>query len=230
VRRLPRGARLVSRVLGGLLVLAGCSRLPSYARPQGALMDPSSVEGEDLIEYRTLTRADFKGDKPVGEAAQHMDAMGAQTYAIVRPDPNLKIWITGTQKPNGSTHYVGKITEQLHFRAEMDRLRSWWNPNLKEVPEEYVLEHEQTHFAIAEAEAQKLNAQAAELTASMHASGDSQEEVRDAIQKKLDSVIRGALDDLMDRNGKFDEDTSARYDPKKQSEWFRRVTAELAAK
>jgi len=213
-----------------LLLLFGCSRLPSYARPQGSLMDPSSVDGEDLVEYRTLTRADFLGDKPVGEAAEHMDAMGAQTYAIVRPDPNLKIWITGTQQPNGATHYSGKITELLHFRAEMDRKRSWWNPNLKEIPEAYVLQHEQTHFAIAAAEARKLNAQAEELTASMRATGDSQEEVRDVIQKKLDDVIRGALSDLMDRNGKFDEDTSARYDPKKQSEWFRRVTAELEKK
>ena len=221
-------------VLPGALVLVpplfACSRLPSYARPQGALMDPSAVDGEELIEYRALTREDFKGKKPVGEAAEHMDAMGAQTYAIVRPDPTLKIWITGTQQPNGATHYEGKITEVLHFRAEMDRLRSWWNPNLKEVPEAYVLQHEQTHFAIAAAEARKLNAQAAELTARMHARGGSQEEVRDAIQKKLDDVIRGALDDLMDRNGKFDEDTSARYDPKKQGEWFRRVTAELGEK
>jgi hypothetical protein len=207
--------------------LGGCSRLPSYARPQGALMDPSAVDGEDLIEYRMLTREDFQGEKPVGEAAQHMDAMGAQTYAIVRPDPQLKIWITGTQQPNGSMHYSGKITELLHFRAEMDRKRSWWNPTLKDVPESYVLEHEQTHFAIAAAEAHKLNLRAAELTAEMHATGDSQEEVRDAIQKKLDDVIRGALEDLMEQNGKFDEDTSARYEPKKQRAWFLRVSAEI---
>jgi hypothetical protein len=158
-----------------------------------------------------------------------MDAMGAQTYAIVRPDPNLKIWITGTQQPNGDVHYEGRIQEQLHFRAQMNRLRSWWNPTLEGVPESYVLEHEQIHFAIAEAEARKLNAQAAELTARMHAKGDSQEAVRDAIQKKLDDVIRGALDDLMERNGKFDEDTSARYDPKKQREWMKRLTSELEA-
>jgi hypothetical protein len=191
-------------------------------------MDPSSEHDQDLIEYRTLTRSDFKGGKPVGEAAQHMDAMGAQTYAIVRPDPNLKIWITGTEQPNGRVHYEGRITERLHFRAQMDRLRSWWNPTLKDVPEAYVLQHEQIHFAIAEAEARKLNARAEAMTASMHASGDSQDEVRDAIQKQLDDVIRGALADLIRRNGDFDEDTSARYNPKRQNEWFRRLTAELA--
>jgi hypothetical protein len=215
------------RAFVALVALTACARLPSYARPQGALMDPSAVDGADLIVYRTLTRNDFKGEKPVGEAAQHMDAMGAQTYAIVRPDPNLKIWVTGTTEPNGATHYEGKIQETLHFRAEMDRLRSWWNPSLGQVPEAYVLEHEQTHFAIAEAEAQKLNREASALTARMHATGDSQEAVRDAIQKKLDDVIRGALDDLLETNGKFDEDTSARYAPKKQAEWLRKVTAEL---
>jgi len=223
---------LKARFLVWLAIAASiaCSRLPSYARPQGALVDPSSEDDQDLIEYRALERGDFKGEKPQGEAAQHMDAMGAQTYAIVRPDPNLKIWITGTQQPSGDVHYEGRIQEQLHFRAQMNRLRSWWNPTLEGVPESYVLEHEQIHFAIAEAEARKLNAQAAELTARMHATGDSQEAVRDAIQKKLDDVIRGALDDLMDRNGKFDEDTSARYDPKKQREWLKRLTAELESK
>jgi hypothetical protein len=112
----------------------------------------------------------------------------------------------------------------------MDRRRSWWNPTLKDVPEAYVLQHEQIHFAIAAAQAQKLNLRAAEITASMHATGDSQEEVRDAIQKKLDDVIRGALAELLARNGAFDEDTSARYDPKKQSEWFRRVSREIGEK
>jgi hypothetical protein len=193
-------------------------------------MDASSVEGEDLIAYRQLTRADFQGTAPVGEAAAHADAMGAQTYAIVRADPNLRISITGTEQANGRMLYSGRIDKRLHFRAEMDRRRSWWNPHLKDVPEAYVLQHEQTHFAIAAAEAHELNEKAAELTAEMHATGDSQEAVRAAIQKKLDDVIRDALADLIDENGKFDEDTSARYEPKKQSEWFRKVTARLYGK
>jgi hypothetical protein len=223
---------LKRRALAAFLfaLAAGCSRLPSYARPQGSLMDASSVEGEDLIAYRKLTRADFRGAAPVGEAAAHADAMGAQTYAIVRAEPNLRISIVGTEQPNGRMLYSGKLDKLLHFRAEMDRRRSWWNPNLKDVPEAYVLQHEQTHFAIAAAEAHELNQNAAELTAEMHATGPSPAAVRTAIQNKLDDVIRAALGRLIDENGRFDEDTSARYEPKKQTEWLRKVTAELSGK
>jgi hypothetical protein len=210
-----------------LAALAACSRLPSYGRPQGELMNPGTLDGEDLIEYRALTPGDFRGEKPVGEAAQHIDAMGAQTYAILRPDANVRILITGRSEPDGDMRYSGKLGSVLHYRAQMDRKRSWWNPNLKEVPEAYVLQHEQIHFAIAAIEAQNLNATSAALTAEMQAEGDSQEEVRRAIQAKLDEVMREALDRLIERNGKFDEDTSARYVPKKQDEWWRRVEAEL---
>ena len=218
---------LRSVVCTALLAALACSRLPSYARPEGALVEPGTVDDSDLIPYRKLTRADFKGKRPSGEAADHVDAMGAQTYAIVRPNSSLRIEIEGTPKSNGKLQYSGKVSELLHFRAEMDRRKSWWNPNLKEVPEAYVLEHEQIHFAIVEVKARELNAKAAELTASMHATGDSEEQVRDRIVKKLDAVIQDALDDLLAENRRFDEDTSGRYEPKKQDDWYRRVTAEL---
>ncbi len=214
----------------GALAFGCASHVPAYARPEGELMDPSSLKGEDLIPYRTLTRADFRGKAPSGAAAAHADAMGAQTHAVIRADSNLEIVITGTEKPNGRVAYSGKLEHPLHFRAEMDRQRSWWNPQLKDVPPAYVLQHEQTHFAIAAAEAHKLNRRSPELTARMHATGGSQSAVRDEIEKKLNDVIRDAFEDVMDENGKFDEDTSGRYEPKKQSEWFRKVTAELSEK
>jgi hypothetical protein len=217
------------RFVVGLALAAAlaCSRLPSYARPEGALVDAESVDDSDLIPYRKLTRADFKGERPTGEAADHVDAMGAQTYAIVRPNSSLRIELEETQKSNGKVEYAGKVVELLHFRAEMDRRKSWWNPNLKEVPEAYVLQHEQIHFAIVEVEARELNAKAPEITARMHATGSSQEEVRDRIVKKLDAVIEDALSDLLAENRRFDEDTSARYAPEKQNEWYQRVTAKL---
>lgn len=209
--------------------LAACSRLPSYARPQGSLMDPGTFDGADLIEYRALTPGDFRSEKPDGDAAQHMDAMGATTFAILRPDPSVRILVTETQEAKSDKRYRGKLDSRLHFRAQMDRKRSWWNPNLKEIPLEYVLQHEQIHFALAAIEAKQLNASSGAFAASVHAEGDSPDAVKSAIEAKISDLIRGALDRLIERNGKFDEDTSARYAPKKQADWWRRVQAELGA-
>lgn len=210
--------------------LAACSRLPSYARPQGSIMQSGTYDGADLIEYRTLTPDDFRSEKPDGVAAQHMDAMGATTFAILRPDPSVRILVTETHEPNGDKRYGGKLDSKLHFRAQMDRNRSWWNPNLKDMPLEYVLQHEQIHFALAAIEAKELNASSGAFTARTHAEGDSPAEVKGAIEAQINDLIRDALDRLIERNGKFDEDTSARYNPKKQAEWWHRVQAELAAR
>ena len=38
----------------------------------------------------------------------------------------------------------------LRFRAQMDRKCSWWNPKDLGFPQEYILEHEQIHFALCE--------------------------------------------------------------------------------
>jgi hypothetical protein len=208
---------------------AACSRLPSYARPQGSLLQPGSFDDSDLIEYRTLTREDFRGEKPDGDAAEHMDAMGATTFAILRSDPSVRILVTEEPDAKADQRFRGRLDSRLHFRAQMDRKRSWWNPNLKEVPFEYVLQHEQIHFALAAIEAKTLNASSDALTKSVHAEGDSAEKVKSDIDEKLSAVIRGALSRLVDRNANFDEDTSARYSPKKQAEWWRRVQAELGA-
>jgi len=210
--------------------LLACSRVPAFAQPEGGLMDPSALKGGDFIDYRKLTRADFRGKAPSGAAAEHADAIGAQTHAILRADSNLDVWIDGAAQPSGRVVYSGKLAHRLHFRAEMDRRRSWWNPRLDGIPPAYVLEHEQIHFAIAAAEAHKLNQEAPELTERMHAAADSQEGVRDAIQKQLNDVIRGAFDEVMAENRDFDEDTSGRFEPKKQAEWLRKVTAELSEK
>ena len=209
--------------------LAACSRLPSYARAQGSVMDAAALEGADLIEYRALTREDFRGEKPDGEAAQHMDAMGATTFAILRPDPSVRFLITETPEAKSNKRYRGKLDSRLHFRAQMDRNRSWWNPKLKEMPLEYVLQHEQIHFALAAIEAKQLNASSGAFTASVHAEGDSPDAVKSALDAQISDLIRGALDRLIEQNGKFDEDTSARYAPKRQADWWRRVQAELGA-
>jgi hypothetical protein len=110
----------------------------------------------------------------------------------------------------------------------MNRDCSWWNAESSNLPEEYVLQHEQIHFALTELEARKLNAKAGELAASFVARGGSEDEVQAEFQKKVNGVLEEALERLLERNRKFDEDTSAKYAPKVQQRWFDEVKRDLA--
>jgi hypothetical protein len=123
--------------------------------------DEEAASG-DLIEYRTLTRADFQGPAPTGSAAQHVDKIGALTHALIKHDPGVGFAGKQITSPNGDQRVEGKV-QNLRFRAWMDRSRSWWNPKPGMAPESYVLEHEQIHFAIVEIEARKMNAEGAAL-------------------------------------------------------------------
>ena len=51
--------------------------------------------------------------------------------------------------------YVGTIS-QLKFKTVFVPECSWWNPNLAKNGENYVLQHDQIHFALTELAARKL--------------------------------------------------------------------------
>ena len=190
------------------------------------MLSESEFQGGDLIRYRTLTRDDFRGPAPTGPAADHVDKVGAQTFALVKHDPG--VGFAGKQTTEkGDKHIVGKI-QNLHFRAWMDRSRSWWNPKPSNTPESYVLQHEQIHFALVELEAVTMNGEGAELMEQTFES-DDEEELQAEIKKAINAVVREGLERLLETNRDFDEETSARYDPKQQNAWWQRVQRELAA-
>jgi hypothetical protein len=90
-----------------------------------------------------------------------------------------------------------------------------------------VLQHEQIHFAIVEAEARRLNARAPQIMQSFRASGSSSEEVQAAFQAELDRLVEKAMNNLLERNSDFDEDTSGKFDPAAQQRWYDTLDAEL---
>jgi hypothetical protein len=210
----------------GALVACGGSRLPSYGAPQGELMSEGELQGADLIPYRTLTRADFRGSAPTGPASEHTDHVGAQTFALVKHDPGVNFAGRELREPNGESHVRGKI-QNLNFRAWMDRSRSWWNPKPSAAPEGYVLQHEQIHFAMVEVEAGAMNREGAALMRRTFEGDDSKEVQRD-VDAAIHEIVEGGMTHLLERSRDFDEDTSARYDPAKQNEWHARVERELA--
>jgi len=213
-----------------MAVLVGCggSSLPSYGVPQGNVMSEAEAGDGDLISYRTLTRADFQGKAPTGPAEKHADKVGAQTFALVKHDPGVGFEGKERQLANGDREIRGKI-KRLFFRAWMDRSRSWWNPKPGQAPDSYVLQHEQIHFALVEIEAGKMNVEGRSLMQRTFEAESSQEMQKD-IEEAINEIVKEGMDRLLERSLEFDEDTSGRYEPVKQNEWYQRVQRELGAK
>jgi hypothetical protein len=68
-----------------LLTLFGCGTtgLPDYAAPTVAVVKNTELDLSDVISYRRLTRADFKGSEP----PTHFDErMAAVTCVYTRPE------------------------------------------------------------------------------------------------------------------------------------------------
>jgi len=204
--------------------LLACSRLPDYAEPKGELRASGSVDLSDATFYRALTRADFRASEPPAQAVGHEDKLGAATCAVMAAAPGAKFATRPIPAGDGAFEYEA-TPAGLHYRAQMNRACSWWNPRDIGLPEDYVLEHEQIHFALVEIEARRLNAT---IAGGKPARADTPQAALEAAQARLDGQMRDALDALLARNTEFDEDTSVSYEPEAQKRWLARVQAELA--
>jgi len=210
------------------IIFLAWAQLPEFAAPKGGVVEPGTVDLSDVITYRTLTRADFKGTNPPPWFAAVADRVGAATcaYVLTTPDTNMKV--DAVRSPGGETVYRA-VPQNLAFIARMDRNCSWWNDAQERVPAEYVLEHEQIHFALFEIEARRMNAESEEIKAKLHAEAPSIEAAAAIAQRKLEEQIALRLDVVLARNRAFDEDTSMGHEPEKQKRWWDRVQSELAA-
>jgi hypothetical protein len=201
--------------------------LPEYAAPKGRILDSDSVDLSDVIPYRTLVMADFKGTRPPPEFASHVETLGAATCAYILTSPDTQVMTQPVRAPGGKVRYEAWL-EGLRFHAQMDRKCSWWNPKNVGVPAEYVLEHEQIHFALFELETRRLNASATELEADLRVRADSPEAAVRVIEQRLTERIEGRMKDILARSRHFDEDTSMGHAPERQRRWWDLVQSELA--
>ncbi len=206
----------------------GCSTLPEYAAPKGGVVEAGKLDSTDVIGYRQLTRADFRGTQAPPEFAKVAERVGAATCGQVRTTPDTEFYIKWRQESPDSARYHWVEVKRLSFVALMDRRCSWWNDRAASRAPAYVLEHEQIHFALYELGARKLNAAAGQLKRDMMVSGSSQQEVEARAQRALNDALVRATEELLERNRDFDEDTSLGYRPDRQRAWLKRVQAELA--
>jgi len=132
-----------------------------------------------------------------------------------------------TRTPSGKILYTA-TAHRLRFHAQMDRNCSWWNPTSVGFSDTYLLQHEQIHFALFELEARALNASAPAISARLNATSDDPEKAAAVARHQLEGQLQTALDDVLARSRKFDEDTSMGHYPEKQQQWWERVSSELS--
>jgi hypothetical protein len=209
------------------MTIAACSTLPEYAAPKGMLVDPATADVSDVIPYQQLTRADFKGTHPPAAFAPHADTMFAATCAYLVTTPDTKVAIQPMQSPDGTIVYHA-TADHIRFQAQMDRNCSWWSPRDSGVPDAYILEHEQIHFALFELEVRRLNASIEEIKSRIDATAASPEEATQLAQQDLENEIQGRIEAILARSRKFDEETSFGYKPDRQKKWWRLVQSELS--
>ncbi len=220
----------MKRRLYALVTLAvlGCSTLPEYAAPKGGVVDAGKLDSSDVISYRQLTRADFRGTQAPTEFAAVAERVGAATCGQVRTTGDTVFLLNWRQETPQSEKQHWVEVKKLGFMALMDRRCSWWNEKRAARAPGYVLQHEQIHFALYELGARKLNASVATITRDMTNQGNSQEEVQAHAQRALNDALTKATEDLLERNRDFDQDTSLGYRPERQHDWLKKVTEELA--
>jgi len=202
------------------ILLLACVMLPEHARPHVEVVDPSELRAGDPVRYRKLAREDFLASAPPAAVAAHAARFGAFTCANVVPEGATRVRFDPGREPGT---WVGRL-ENTAFHAEMDRACSWWNPAPLPVPSEYVLEHEQIHFALTELHARRLGP----TLLAIRLPTSSQPEAAAELERRYEAELRATMDALVRESTAFDEDTSNGYEPARQSRWRARVEAELA--
>jgi hypothetical protein len=204
------------------LVLGGCTTgLPNYAAPKISVLSDEDLDMSDVITYRKLSRSDFKGTEP---PTQFDERMAAVTCVYTQPIVDKKaIDIQPATTPDG--HQAYDVTyNNLRYQALMNRNCSWWNPNNASKVEDYVLEHEQIHFALFEIAAREWS----ELPPlRLQVRADSSDIMKREMQAQFENLLQRRLRVLVDQNRKFDEETSLGHNPEKQRKWQELVRSKL---
>lgn len=207
-----------------LLALAACTRLPEYAQPRLTAGAPDQPQFRG-IAYRALTREDFQATAAPEHLSAHAGRVNAHSAIRIRPAQGSRLVVTQSDL-FGQSYYVGRI-EHLSFEAVLIPELSWWNPAVPPGARDYVLQHEQIHFALTEIAARRLTREAGARAASLMIVKPDPQAVRDELLRRIAEWSGEAMAAGLERHTRFDEDTSMFYSPRRQAWWAHEVEEEL---
>jgi hypothetical protein len=208
-----------------LLALAACAQLPEYARPRVVDFDNRQVSMDRAFTYRTLNVDDFQAESLPEDLESHAQNIAAHACCRLRTAKNARYKITRGYL-NQKIHYFGSI-EYVEFEAVMVPDCSWLNPKVDEKKLDYVLQHEQIHFALMELAARKLNRESKDEVKNFIAIQSTYGATRDEITARIKNMVRRANEQVLLEHTAFDEETSLFFEPETQQRWYERIEKQL---
>jgi hypothetical protein len=208
-----------------LMMLAGCAQLPEYARPHVVDIENRQVSLDQAFTYRALSVDDFQAPSLPENLVSHARNIAAHACCRIRTTNGTRYKITRGSL-NQQIHYFGSI-QSVAFEAVMIPDCSWINPKIDEDKLDYVLQHEQIHFALMELADRELNRTAKKEVKNFMAIQSTRKAARDEIATKIKDMVRAANEAVLRDHTAFDEDTSLYFDPESQQGWFERVEQQL---
>ncbi|HTZ38806.1 MAG TPA: hypothetical protein VMB77_01515 [Syntrophales bacterium] len=208
-----------------LALTFACARLPEYAQPR---IVQAHEQRETLVAgfpYRPLTQDDFRAASVSEQLKEHAERINAHSTIRIRVTADSSFRITSGDF-NGQSYFFGSIVH-LAFEAVMLPDRSWWNPNIPANRRDYVLQHEQIHFALTELAARQLTSDTHQWASDVLVIELTPQAVLVELSRQINDRINAAMQASLKRQAKFDEDTSMSYNPKWQNWWSWTVEEEL---
>lgn len=216
---------VIAGALISLLFLPSCAQLPDYARPQFYTHPETENAGASGFRYRNLTIEDFEAKSLPPDYQQYHTSINARSCLSVRPSRTTNAQIS-TVSYYGNLLYVGNFTD-VSFEALFIPSCSWWNQNVSQEKIDYVLQHEQIHFAISELTARKVTRELNIKMKDYTAVGGTHAEVKEELMKVLLDSAHEMLESDLEIHTDFDEDTSMFYDQDEQNQWFNQIGKQL---
>jgi hypothetical protein len=175
--------------------------------------------------YRPLTPDDFRAASLSEQLAEHAERIQAHAATLIRLTADSGFRITSGDL-YGQTYFFGSIVH-LAFEAVMLPDRSWWNPKIPANRRNYVLQHEQIHFALTELAARQLTIDAHKWASDILVIEPTPKEALVELVRQINERINAAMKASLKRQAQFDEHTSLFYSPKWQQWWASSVEDEL---
>lgn len=208
------------------LLFASCVPLPEYARPQ-FYKHLGTVEDADSsgFRYRALAIGDFKAKTLPADFQQYHESINARSCLTIRPSSLTSAQISEVSY-YGNLLYVGHFNA-ISFEALFIPSCSWWSDAVAESKIDYVLQHEQIHFAIAEVSARRATREIKEKMKDYSAVGGTRAEVAEELNRALMDAVHELLASDLEIHTQFDEDTSMFFDQDRQNGWYNKLLQQL---